>query len=271
MKNPNRKTGRLRTRGGFTLIELLLVIAILAILSTLGLAVMAGAEENALASRTRAQIQRLSQVLNQQIEEYAYRIIPIRPANVTLQESRWIRDAAIEEMFRVEFPTRQTDLLDTVGNPFPVNTTINPTPYDWTTFPEPQQLFRHRSRLSMPSDGSGLNGWTVNNEGAECLYAILAGLTLEDGNSGLSLVAANEIGDTDGDGRREILDAFGDPLLVDLVNKELIRDDGSWVDPMVDPHIDPAFDPTAMPVPVLPFTASKYQLFMTSRNTATRL
>ena len=63
---------------GFTLVELLLVIAIIAILSGLGLGVMAGAEQDALESRTRSGIERISGVLNQKLEANQYRILPVR-------------------------------------------------------------------------------------------------------------------------------------------------------------------------------------------------
>ena len=123
----------------------------------------------------------------------------------------------------------------------------------------------------MPADGSALNGWTATHESAECLYVMLASLTMEDGKSGLSLVASNEIGDTDGDGRKEILDAFGNPLIVDLVHMDRINDDGTWVTPGVDPHIDPEFDPTALPAPDLPDNATKYQLIISSANVSGKL
>jgi hypothetical protein len=46
---------------------------------------------------------------------------------------------------------------------------------------------------------------------AECLYEILN--SHNDGErSGLDFIFHNEIGDTDNDGHKEILDAWGDPL-----------------------------------------------------------
>ncbi len=299
---PLRRTGftPLR-RTGFTLIELLLVVAILAIISSLGMAVIAGAENDALVARTDAQIERVSQVLDRRLEEYAYRILPIRIDSATVpSETRQIRDAAIEELLRVEFPTRRNDLLDDptgmlgpadpprleppnlppagpYPSPFPVNsdTTVmnpNPTSYDWTEFPEPQILFRYRAKMNMPADGSGFGpDWTVENDGAECLWAILSLITLEDGQSGLTLIRPTDIRDSDGDGIPEIVDAFGDPLLVDLVSQDLLRDDGTYLDPLVDPHIDPRFDPLAMPNAILPTKINRYRLIIRSINTAGKI
>lgn len=286
-------------RTGFTLIELLLVVAILAIISSLGLAVIAGAENDALVARTEAQIERVSQVLDRRLEEYAYRILPIRiDSSTDPAETRQIRDAAVEELLRVEFPTRRNDLLDDpmgavadpprleppnmpppgpYPSPFPVNADMtvmnpNPTSYDWTEFPAPQILFRYRARMNMPADGSGFGpDWTVENDGAECLWAILSLITLEDGQSGLTLIRPTDIRDTDGDGIPEIVDAFGDPLLVDLVSQDDLNDDGTYLDPLVDPHIDPRFDPLAMPDAILPTKINRYRLIIRSINTAGKI
>ncbi len=244
----------------FTLIEMLLVVAILAILASLGLSVMAGAEERALENRTRAQIERISKVLDRKLEEYAWRVLPIRVARTTRpEEVRWVRDAAIEELLRVEFPTRQTDLLDTPpAFPFPFNEKAPPAPpnttYDWSTFPDPQYLIRIRTKLRMPADGSSVGpDWSATHEGAECLYAILALLTLEDGQSALTILRENQYGDTDADGVNEVLDAFGDPMLVDLVDKQ-----GKHIDPLYDRF--PAFAPS------LPAPATEYRLIIESPN-----
>lgn len=230
-------------RAGVTLIELLLVVAILAILATLGLSVIRGAEEDALVSRTQAQIERISRTLNAEIEQYAYRTLPypIESTNPAIPlepvEVRLIRDALVEELMRVEFPTRFADLQD----PFPVNSTGSfPGAFDWSNPVLGNCQIRDRFIAK-------LAGGSTDYEGAECLYAILALRTFEDGSSGLSLVRKTEIGDKDGDGLPEIHDAFGEPLLVNLVNADLINDDGSWCDPAVDPHIDPLYNPSILP------------------------
>ena len=62
----------------FTLIELLLVMSIIAILSALGASVLASAEQDALESRSKAGIERISMVLNRKFEANTYRILPAR-------------------------------------------------------------------------------------------------------------------------------------------------------------------------------------------------
>jgi prepilin-type N-terminal cleavage/methylation domain-containing protein len=297
MNARRRLAGPLPGQRGFTLVELILVLAIIGILSSLGLAIIAGAQEDAQVSRTRAQIDRISLVLNQRLEESVYRILPVDLSGLTQKEKAWVRTAAIAELLRVEFPTRQSDLLDiTPANPaanppeypFPVNEKYrlpNPPPhapravtgYDWSFFPDPQLMVRHRVRLGMPTNGSALGTWTAANESAECLYAILASITMEDGKSALSLVSASEIGDKDADGRKEILDAFGDPLLADLVVRDLVDEHGNRLNPLVDPHINPAFDrdpelgPPMLADPDYPVELGRYQFMILSSNVAGKL
>lgn len=283
MKDRRRLAGPLPGQRGFTLIELILVLAIIGILSSLGLAIIAGAQEDAQVSRTRVQIDRISLLLNQRLEESVYRILPVDISALSQKEKQWVRTAALAELLRVEFPTRQTDLLDTNVNPFPVNRKYSPptirvvTAYDWNNFPDPQLMVRHRVRLGMPTDGSSTGTWTVANESAECLYAILASITMEDGKSALSLVSASEIGDKDADGRKEILDSFGDPLLADLVVRDLIDEHGNWLSPTVNPHINPAFDrdpefpPPTQPDPDYPRELGRYQFLILSPNVAGKL
>ncbi|MGI9516954.1 MAG: type II secretion system protein, partial [Pirellulaceae bacterium] len=164
------KSGRFSRRGrrcGFTLIELLLVVAIIAIISSLGLAVLGGAEQDALENRTRAGIERIQQALDQKLEENLYRILPIRPvAGTDPVDLKDIRLRGITELMRVEFPT-QIEHADPAN--FPRNDTgmvagimdFN----DRSVFPEPQMLRRFDASLT---------GATTANQDAECLYAIMS-------------------------------------------------------------------------------------------------
>ena len=54
--------------------------------------------------------------------------------------------------------------------------------------------------------------WTRQYEGAECLYLILSQMREADG-SALEFFTENEIGDIDADGMKEILDAWGNPIV----------------------------------------------------------
>jgi len=54
--------------------------------------------------------------------------------------------------------------------------------------------------------------WSQEHEGSECLYLILSSIRDGDKNV-LDYCDASEIGDTDDDGQREILDGWGTPIL----------------------------------------------------------
>ncbi len=213
-------------RQGFTLVELLLVISIIAILSTLGLSVLAGAEQDALENRTKAGIERVRQSLDQKLEENLYRILPIRPNYGTDPvDLKDIRQRAMAELMRVEFPTEIEH-----ANPalFPRNDTgMVAGIMDFTdpsVFPKPQMLCRFDAVLT---------GASTDNQGAECLYAIMSLHYDEQGNTLVSLLRKREIADTDSDGYLEVVDAFGDPL-----NFQFVDADGNDLDPEnpLDPH-----------------------------------
>jgi hypothetical protein len=53
--------------------------------------------------------------------------------------------------------------------------------------------------------------WTGQHQGAECLYLILSGIR-EGDKGGLEFFKETEIGDVDGDGMPEVLDAWGNPI-----------------------------------------------------------
>ncbi len=187
---------------GFTLVELLLVIAIIGVLSALGLSIMDSAERDALESRTRAGIERIATVLNQKWEAMAYRTLPVRlspgaePAAV-----RAFHDTVRAELYRVEFPFLYSQINGDTNFPLTPNINLQPP------------LFTQRiiSKTQYANDA---------NEGAELLYAILSLSYDEFGQPLSTVLREREIGDTDNDGVKEVLDAFGDPLQFIVGNGE---------------------------------------------------
>lgn len=252
-------------RFGFTLIELLLVISIIGILTALALMVIRGAEHDARVNRSESQTQRINQLLASEWEEYLTRVLPFRitaetsyqnmlafPATVmgvsglnddlTANEIEAIRNRAIIELVRVEFPNSLENLMQ-----YPSETSQMPgagvnqaEPDYWPAlWVNPfilnmadrgnTRLTRLRDKLDMVFVSTKPNTVEIwdrgnannQNEGAECLYAILQTIRI-NGTSGLEYarIRDNEVGDTDGDGRLEILDAFGDPLQFTYDNPE---------------------------------------------------
>ncbi|MDG2014423.1 MAG: type II secretion system protein [Pirellulaceae bacterium] len=214
-------------RPGFTLIELLLVISIIAVLSALGLSIMGSAERDALETRTQAGIERISNVLNRKLEDFRYRILPVRmPPGADPETVRLLHKQALAELIRTEFPFRFHH-VDVNNFPFPRNQLL-PVSDPQLTFMFPQIANRYAAttieRLTeppppVPAPGTDPDDQAFDDyfgyyrfEDAEMLYAILA-LNFDEFGQPLSAVLRErEIGDTDNDGLFEVLDGFGDPL-----------------------------------------------------------
>lgn len=203
-----------RPRTAFTLIELLLVIAIIGVLASLGFSLIGSAERDALETRTQAGIERISNVLNRKLEDFRYRTLPVRmPVGSQPEDVRLLHLQAMAELLRVEFPFLlvQVDPLVTFpqNNSLPVNSVSPP-------LIRPNIVSRYYQRVGTA---------TPEFQDAELLYAILS-LNFDEFGQPLSAVLRErEIGDTDGDGCMEVLDAFGDPLnfrIGDTLGREVL-------------------------------------------------
>jgi len=76
MKNSSLK--KLASRyGGFTLVELLLVIAIIAVLTTMSVSIIAGAQNDARVSATRSRVQIIERLMASELEDFEVRRSPI--------------------------------------------------------------------------------------------------------------------------------------------------------------------------------------------------
>ena len=215
---------------GFTLIELLSVILIIAILASLTSVVMMEAVEDARRSRTRAQVSRINQLIMTKWEELEYRQLPIRymdpsvpignpnGATITGIEPKYAAKArlySLRQFMRLEFPDRLTDIIDG-WVPIPIfaegdfdsdgdfeEVQTPPALVTWIDGSQPS--IHRRFQNQIPASA------TTELQGAECLYMILASIDDERG-TGLDYFSDDEIGDIDGDGLNEILDAWGRPI-----------------------------------------------------------
>lgn len=190
---------RFARRRGFTLVELLVVCAIVAVLLSMVLFALRGAAEQARIDRTRAQINKINDLLMTRWEGYRQRPLPYRiPSGTQPQTAAVYRLEVTWELMRMELPERIADVRDP-------NVKYGLQPALWRSY---------RSKLvaltgSTPADPTA--NWTSRYVGAECLYLILS--TIRDGDStALDFFSPNEIKDLDGDGVPEILDGWGRPL-----------------------------------------------------------
>lgn len=206
-------------RFAFTLIEMTIVIMVITILAALALPVVNSAYQQSRAHRTRAIIAKIDQIIGEKYESYRTRQVPIRVSpGMTPQNAAILRVNAIRELMRVELPDRITDVASgprfTLTIPLPVHDVV-PSPggiYPIRPFVIlPARPALNKQILRRADEIGGLENWNTQNESSECLYFILAA-TRDGDKHALDWFAPSEIGDTDGDGMKEILDSWGNPI-----------------------------------------------------------
>jgi prepilin-type N-terminal cleavage/methylation domain-containing protein len=235
------KTSNRKTQGGFTLVELLMAISIIVILSTLTIAVLRSAEDDARASRTKSVLANVRTVIQRRMEAYETRRLPFRLDDVgvttDLDQMREIRKRMLAEWFRAEMPTQLADLEQ-----FPSSATIATEPLLAERLlrrpPAMVSRLRRALRFNTPNGtGQATHGNNATNQSAECLYAILQN-SWDGDRRGTHFLSPQEIGDTDGDGMQEVLDAWGDPLQFVILVARDSNGDGQ-VDATDDRTLDP--------------------------------
>lgn len=229
-----------QARNAFTLIELLVVISIIGFMSGMFLVAYRGAAQEANTQRTRTTIQKISDVLNSRMEEYSsYPLVlktplgfplpsnttPITPATesktLLLERARLL---CLREVVAMEMPDHPDDIkwsdkwvtnqtmtvvLNSVPKIIPTGLTIGAAAVSVRN-PPTSRTFGLARKLTN-SAGKPISGWQNKNANAELLYLVIEDSEL-NGSSAIELFGASETGDTDGDGLKEFLDAFGNPI-----------------------------------------------------------
>ena len=247
-------------RGGFTLVELLLVIAIIAVLTTMAVGVIAGAQDDARVAATRSRVQIIERLMATELEDFEVRRSPL-PFRFISSVNAAAPFSLVELAVNAITPPRSTPpawnptpanrglharnmkrmlVLDLIRSEFPDFT--GGTPAGLGTYPSMQ----YQNYLMAPVGAGGLeiaetnaefdvtvrpfftrfqtanvlrwNGWGGALNGpndansSEVLYRILNELDV-DGVSGIDVLGGSRaVGDTDGDGFLEVVDAWGDPI-----------------------------------------------------------
>lgn len=231
-------------RSGFTLMELLIVMLIITILAALSMVALQGAVEEARADRTRAIVTKIDLLINDRWEGYRTRSLPIRVLPGTRPKSEpytdsngngfwdagepeqngngtgdrgaaYFRLMSLRELMRCELPERISDLcnaaeLTDLGADNDLDAIATAGWPLLAGLPAPPALARSYRRKAALSVNSG-QPWTMANESSECLYLIVSAMHDGDKNA-LDFFTPSEIGDTDGDGMREVLDGWGRPI-----------------------------------------------------------
>ena len=235
------KLHRSKDRIGFTLIELLVVISIIGLMSGMFLMAYRGAEQESSNQKTLSTIQKISEVLNSRMEEYASYSLVLRmpgggilppnavplPTNNPTETKTFLVERArllcLREVIAMEMPDHPDDIkwsdkwvtaansatfLDTV--PKRVATGLTAGLVQNRTTSRVKGLAKKLSTLG-PSGFVPIAGWQNANANAELLYLIIEDSQL-NGSSAIELFGASEVADTDGDGLKEFVDGFGAPI-----------------------------------------------------------
>ena len=170
-----------RPRRGFTLVELIMTMAIMAILSAMIAVALAGAEESAKVSHTRALIARLHTLLMDRYESYRWRRLPISSTSETTGNSPSVaakaRCNAMRNLMRIELPDRWTD----------VDSNDPPAVLQSPTIAYIQ--YQNAYNAAVKANGTALD---TTYQGADCLYMIVT-IGLEE-NDVLENFSQSDIG-----------------------------------------------------------------------------
>ncbi len=203
------------TRRGFTLVELLITISIIGIMATMVLFAMFQAQETAKVHKTRALITKLDAIIMRRYDDFRTRRVPVQFTGAEMNNPKLMakmRLDCLRDMMRMEMPDRWSDILDGPVTP------LNRTPPDKIQRPASSVAYLARYNAIV-----GNTTWPVTatppltasqiieNQGAECLYMIVMECLAQEGDS-RDVFKATDIGDVDGDGFPEFVDAWGSPI-----------------------------------------------------------
>ena len=209
---------------GFTLAELMLVIAMIAVLAVTTVNVLLAAQEESRAGATEALIVKIDNLLDQRKSHYDTRRLPVVLSNYSndVDTLRTLRQMILMDIVQVEMPVDSTKVAQfTVAADYPsaefraAITTLEGSGdliFDVGTSADlitELELRRNRPALS--------SRFVTGQEASEYLYGIIA-TTDMNASSGLDLLGNSAFGNADNDGFFEIVDAWGDPMTLEILD-----------------------------------------------------
>ncbi|GHT10927.1 hypothetical protein FACS1894170_03820 [Planctomycetales bacterium] len=177
-----------KTHRAFTLVELLMVVIIITMLAALSLTASNFAVKASKEAKTRVTIQKLDTAMRRIYEEYADKFESILAqsnyndgANLTPEQKAKLKLHLIHDLMRLELPDRSADI---------------------TTDPQHYETFALNARPPIT------DYYNATADNPELLFQIIQNLSPET----ISEFKGSEIGDTNGNGLYEFLDAWGHPI-----------------------------------------------------------
>ena len=210
-------------RRTFTLVELLITMAIIAIMATITLFALYSPRDNK-AAKTRALIAKLDRIIQQRYEGFVNRrvlISPVPPDNLGTgpyangEPAKWFAPVGssncLRELMRLELPERHSDYLDAPITKELYWDTSNAMSHTLATSTAVMAVPALTSQYRASYQPTTSDEPTINKyQGSEVLYLIISTTFGDDG--ALDKLPEWAVGDKDGDGLKEILDAWGMPI-----------------------------------------------------------
>lgn len=190
---------------GFTLVEILVSMTIIAILAALALGALQQSKEAARKARTRSLVMRLNRVIMEEYEMALEKKVPITTRTMDpIRRAIAIRNAKYDYQ-RMTCPDRWSDVL---GNPIFMVPPITPAPYVPGRTLGMRNVYNNKKNDLLARGMSNIDAVNLleKNGSAELLYLIVRMGPAADQFKEIS------IGDTDGDGLNEFVDAWGTPI-----------------------------------------------------------
>ena len=185
---------RTQTRG-FSLVELLVTLTIILILASLTSGGISAARSSQKTAATRTTITKIDQILSAQLERYASRAVNTSAPSTGMSRKDYRAWTIRRTMITGDMPDRWADVAFMAANPVifssPAQRTYIAT---WNSLSAAQ-------KASVPQA----------NNSAECLFMVIMQGGLADCLDCIGLKTA-DVGDTDGDGMMEFLDAWRNPI-----------------------------------------------------------
>ena len=243
------------TRSGFTLVELLFVVAIIAVLGAVAAGVLGKAKKDAQIAATRSRITQIEAIMQTVIEEQEVRRLPGNLLDFVSSfdprerrhRARNLNRRVAAALLLAEFPVAQIDANgEFIPNPelgrlAPVSSPPNPDLMvnfrGWAVdvFGDPSLFIDYLDTIQTAEMvyWESFVGDLDLKEPGEYLYLILSRIDV-GGISALESLGPNVVGNPDGDGHPDIVDAFGDSMQLRIVQVAVadtaFPGDDNWTD-----------------------------------------
>lgn len=201
-------------RRGFTLIELLITVTIIGMLASMLLFGLMKVQSQTQGAKTKTTIAKLDSLFRPRWDAFGTRRLPVNSIGDSPKDAAELRLIALRQIQRMEMPdhwaevyTAPTHLKKFSGSNFGV-------PLTRTALAEAYLRYYNTVGVNKaggdpPNDANGKPSKLYQE--AECLYMILTVGAMDDRN-GRELFLDSEVGDADGDGAFEFVDAWGMPI-----------------------------------------------------------